>query len=131
MALNKNTLPRASYQQWSSANMSQGDILDVYSSLGNRPAKSVTIQTGVASGVVRFNVIQPLFREAGTMYEDWVGLGQGNNRPLPLPVTEVKNTAQPPLLLLGSGIVTFTEDQISIKDIEVVSMNTGLIITVF
>jgi hypothetical protein len=130
MPLTKNVKIKAQYQQWNAGvDMSQGDILDVFSSLGNRPANSVTIQSTGGSSTLRFNVSEEIHKEPCSTYESWVGLGQGGNRPLPLMVAEVE-IARPDLTIDANSIMSWGQSEISIKDIKIVTMASGLRIIV-
>ena len=130
MALTKNVKIKAQYQQWNAGvDMSQGDILDLFTSLGNRPANSVTIQSIGGASTIRFNVAEEIHKEPCSTYEGWVGLGQGGPRPLPLLVAEVE-IARPDLTIDANTVMSWSRSEISVKDIKVVTMASGLRIVV-
>lgn len=126
--LTKNTKAKADYQQWVAADITAGDILDVYGSLG-RAAHSVTIENPSGQAIVRFNVVHEVHAQYDQNNESWVGLGQGTMRSRPRLETEVKLT-KPDIVIEAGQIQTWDMTEISVRDIEVRVKTTDLKITV-
>lgn len=129
MSLTKNVKMRAPYQQWTISQITAGDILDFYTSLGNRYPTSILVESIGGETVIRFNVSHSVFREAGPMNESWVGLGQGGNRPLPLEVNEVE-IAQPDWKIEAGATMSWTIQDIAAKDMKVVTLASGLKVSI-
>ena len=133
MALTKNVKPTAPYQQWTTitgSGLQTGDILDFYTSLGNRYPCSVMLESIGGASSVRLNVCQSVFRNPGPDYESWIGLGQGGNRPLPLQVAEVE-IARPDIQITSGATMSWSVSDIAIKDMKVTLMPSGIRITIY
>ena len=128
--LTKNIKFANSYQQWNPGEWAEGDILGIYESLGNRAANKVVVESIGGESTIRLNVSENVYRQAGTMYEDWVGLGQGGNRPLPLLVAEVE-VPRPDIHIESGATFSLSLGNIAIKDLKIVSAASGLRVIVF
>lgn len=119
--------PVADYHQWSAAEMSDGDILGVSESLGNREARSVTIESIGGPSTLRLNVVKKIYREYGPN-DQHVGLGQGAFRPSPILVREIEEVKDD-IIIEENSTQTWLASEIGIKDIKVISKSPGLKIT--
>lgn len=134
MPVTKKLKPVAPYQQWTPSGLSNptgfsnGDILGVYESLGNRCAKSVLVEAIGGDAFIRFNVCQEIHGVYGEMHESWVGLGMGSNRRAPLLLDTVELDRPTIQITVGTSI-SWTIDDMAINDIKIVSMPSGLRIT--
>lgn len=128
MSLTKQVKARAEYQQWSAAELVNGYILDVFTSLGNRPAHSVTIESIGGSSTIRFNVAKKIYREWGPN-DPYVGGGFGAHRPCPIMVAEVEET-KPDIIVETGSTQVWTIQELVIYDIKIVSKSSGLKITI-
>ena len=142
MAVTKNILPVREYQVWTSANMSEGDVLGVYESLGGRVADTITLETYGGASTVRFNVVRQVYREQGTT---WSGVTDsagrtyaggtvlnpwcvGALRSSPIMASEFEDTGMPDVLVQNNTSQTWTLDELAVRDIRVVHAS-GLRIT--
>lgn len=135
----KNVLTPRSYQVWTSANMTDGDVLGVYESLGGRNADSVTLESLGGASEVKFNVVVDVYREHGQLTADpivgtgvhnqWVGAGAGIYGTSPYKVTEIEDTSMPSVIVSNGTSQTWTSAEIVIRDIKLVTQS-GLRITV-
>lgn len=134
MAILKKIRTPARYQQWVQSGavhtdgILTGDIIDVFTSLGNRPAKSLSIESPDGETTVRFNVCQKVYATYCDTHESWVGLGQGLSRGSPLQLDEVV-IATPSLIISADSTMSWTIDDIAINDIEILEMPSGIKIT--
>jgi len=131
MPLTKNVKRKNQYQSWDvPTDAAQGDILDVFVSLGNRPANSVTFRNNsLSDAIIQFNVSQSVFGEPSNVRESWVGLGQGGPRPLPLLLDEVQIT-RPGITIYADEVMSWSINEIAIKDIYLQTVTSGLNILV-
>ena len=134
--LTKNTLPVNDYQIWTSGNMSEGDILDVYGSLGGRIADSVTFETSSGNSIVQLNVATEVYAEhgyhsqvSGVVHNPWVGRGAGATRSSPYLVKEIEKTWVPQVLVETGTAQSWTRSEIGVRDIKIVT-DSGLRIIV-
>lgn len=127
--LTKLIKPKAEYQQWIASELTNGDIIDIFTSLGNREAHSVTIESLSGASTIRFNVGKKIYKEYGPMSQSWAGLGQGLPRPRPLLIDEVEET-KPDIIIEMDSTQIWTSDEIRVSDIKIVTKSTGLKITV-
>lgn len=127
--LSKNIKPIAEYQQWSASDVSNGDILGVFESLGNREAHSVTVESIGGASTIRFNVSKKIHRPHSQLHESWVGLGQGGTRRSGVLVDEIKET-KPDIVIEANSTQTWLAMEICVHDIEIVTKSAGLKITV-
>lgn len=127
--LTKLRKPVADYQEWTTAEMSNGDILDVWGSLGNRVANSVTITSSGDASIVRFNVSQQVYKEHSELHNNFVGAGDGALRSSPLLVDEIEDI-KPNLTITADTTQEWTVDEIGVTDIKLVSIASGLKIVV-
>ena len=140
----KNILSVREYQVWTSANMSKGDVLGVYESLGNRVADTVTLESNSGDSTIRFNVVKPIYRNHGSLFSgvaDSAGRTYADStvhnawtvagvlRPSPLKVTELEDTGMANIVVQNGTAQTWTAAEIGIRDIKVV-LASGLRITV-
>jgi len=125
--ITKNLKPVAGYQQWDPGDISNGDVLGVFESLGGRAANSVTLESLSGSSAVRFNVVRQIYQyNSPTNSGSWSTFSSPHPRPLLIgEIQEVKPTID---IDLG-GVQTWTSQELSIKDIEVVT-SSGLRVTV-
>lgn len=125
--LTKNLKPVAEYQQWDPGDISNGDILGVYESLGGRGANSVTLESLTGVSVVRFNVSKKIYG-----YNDVTNSGSwltySTPHPRPLLIDEIQET-KPSIDIASGSTRTWVASEITITDIEVVT-NSGLRVTV-
>lgn len=134
--LTKNVLPVREYQVWTSANMSAGDLLDVFGSLGGRIADTVTLESNTGNSRVRFNVAREIYAEhggysqvSGVLHNKWVGRGKGMLRPAPYLVKEIEDTGMHDIVVENGTTQIWNKSEIGVKDIKVVHVS-GLRITV-
>lgn len=127
--LSKNIKPVAEYQQWSAADMSNGDILGVFESLGNREAHSVTIESLGGASTVQFNTTTKIHKPIGKFHNSWIGLGQGSNRSSGVLLDEIQEE-KPDVVIEENSTHTWLAMEICVKDILIVTKSTGLKITV-
>lgn len=126
MSVTKNILPVANYQVWTSANSAEGDILGVFESLGNRGAKSVTIESVGGASKVRFNVVKQIYKEHGPDHNPW--FLHGIHKPSPLVVSEYEDTTAGDIVV-GDGVSrTFMAKEITVSDVKIVNAS-GLRVT--
>lgn len=132
--LTKNTLPIADYHVWTSSNMSEGDILDVYGSLGGRVADTVTLESDGGNSVVKFNVATRVHAQhgghstvSGQLHNSWSEVGA--LRPAPYLVKEIEVTSKDEILIENNTAQSWTVDELGVRDIKVVT-DSGLRITV-
>lgn len=128
MALTKNTKPRAQYQQWVTGDISDGDILDLFGSLG-RGAHQVVIESIGGATTIRLNVAKKVYKEHGALHNEWLAQGQGSVKSSPLAVDEVE-LLNPDIVLTSDSITTFTNAEQVLNDIKIVQKSSGLKITV-
>ena len=131
MTLTKLVQPAAEYQQWSTtvgSGLHDGDIIDIYTSLGNRRARSVTVTTSGNLSVLRFNVCESIFRQYG-LEDGYVNAGCGAARPCPVSVGEVE-IATPDYVVDAGVSRTWTYSELAVKDIKIVSVLGDLVISV-
>jgi hypothetical protein len=126
--LTKNIKRVSQYHQWSASEMSNGDILGVWESLGNREAHTVTVESLGGASTIRLNVSKKIYKEWGEA-DQWAGMGQGLPRPIPRLVTEIEEMKDD-IVIEDASTQTWTADEIRVKDIKIVSKSTGLKITV-
>lgn len=134
--LTKNTLPVREYQVWTSANMSDGDILDVYGSLGGRIADTVTMESNLGPSTVRLNVSNKVFGRqggvstvSGQLHNAWVDSSIAALRNAPILIKEVEDTGMPNILIENGTTQTWKSSEIGVRDIKIVNAS-GLRITV-
>jgi hypothetical protein len=128
MGLTKLIKPVAEYQQWQASDLSNGDIIDVYKSLGNRPAHSITIESLSGASTIRFNVGKKIYRQWGPN-DPYVGSGMGANRPCPIMVAEIEE-AKPDVIIEEASTQTWIAQELTVYDIKIISKSSGLKITV-
>ncbi len=129
MSITKVTKPAANYHQLTQADLINGDILDVYSSLGLRCPHSVTVEALIGTTVVRFNVCENIYKEFDASHNSFVGLGQGYPRSSSYLLDEIKIPKDNVTITAGST-QTWTGDEISIKDIEFITVGASVKITI-
>ena len=133
--LTKNIKPVRDYQVWTTADMTNGDILGVSESLGHRVANSVTLESNGGASTVKFNVATEVYARhavgtvSGVLHNTFVGLGNGALRSSPHLVGEVEDTTQPSIVIDNGTSQTWLDSEIGIRDIKIV-LNSGLKITV-
>jgi hypothetical protein len=134
LAILKKKRTPAKYQQWVQSGavhtdgIEVGDIIDVFTSLGNRPAKSLSIESPSGETIVRFNVCNKIYASYCDTHESWVGLGQGLTRGSPLQLDE-QEIATPNLIISADSTMSWTIDDIAINDIKIIEMPSGIKIT--
>jgi hypothetical protein len=128
--ITRNLKPVATYHQWLPGDITQGDVLGVFESLGNRAARSVTIESIGGESQIRFNVIEKVFKAYNQHHQPWIGLGQGlGKKSSPLLLRE--NKIETDLIVIPSDTAQeWLLKEIQIRDIEVVLKSSGLRITV-
>jgi hypothetical protein len=126
---------RAPYQVWNKTDLSNGDIVDVYTSLGGRPAHSVTIENNSASGsatadaTIRFNVVQKIYKEHGFDHNSWVGQGAGLGKASPYLVDEVELPRDDIVVKAGTS-QQWLVSEIAVTDIKIIALSDSLRILV-
>lgn len=135
MPVTKKLKPVYTYQQWIPSGISEplgiraGDIIGVKESLGNRSARSITVEAIGGDAVIRFNVCTEIHAAYGEMHESWVGLGQGTARgPSPLLLDTIEES-RPDIHLTTGTTTKWTINDIGIDDIKIVSCGSGIRIT--
>lgn len=127
--LTKISKPRADYQQWLASEITNGDIIDVATSLGGRSAHTVTIESAGGETTLRFNVAKKIYKEHGPDHNPHLGWGAGTSRTSPLMVAEVElNT--PDIVITAGVSQIWSAAEIPISDIKVITKSSGLKITV-
>lgn len=119
----------ADYQQWQAGDITNGDILDVFGSLGNRPADSVTIESIGGQTTLRFNVAKDVYKEHDHLHNSWVGHGFGSTRSSPRIMDEIEET-KPNIVIEADQIQTWDIKEIVVRDIKIITKSSGLKITV-
>jgi hypothetical protein len=127
--LTKISKAKADYQQWLAAEITDGDIIDVATSLGGRSAHTVTIESRGGPTTLRFNVAKKIYKEHGPDHNPYLGWGAGTTRPSPLMVAEVE-LAQPDIVVTAEVVQTWTAQEIAVSDIKVCTKSPFLKITV-
>jgi hypothetical protein len=135
MSVTKRTKPVADYQVWTASGagnptgVSNGDVLDVYSSLGNRESNSVTIESIGGEAVLRFNVVKKIYKQHGFDHNSWINTGQGLHRSSPYLVAEIEET-KPDITITANSVQVWNSDEIRVRDIRLVTVPSGLRLTV-
>lgn len=125
--LTKNTKPVANYHQWAASELTNGDILGVYESLGGRAAHSVTIESIGGASTLRFNVSKQIYREWRTS-DQWAGMGQ-LPRNAPTLIEEIEEVTDNVVVASGNTQI-WLPTELSIRDIKIISKSSGLKITI-
>ena len=128
MAVTKNILPVSGYQVWTSANASNGDILGVYESLGQRGAKSVVVEASGADVTVRFNVAKQVYKEHGPDHNAWIP--DGGHKASPLIVSEYEDAFVADIVVAAGTSKEWLSRDITVGDIKVVAGAANARITV-
>jgi len=122
--------PTQDYQQWVASELSNGDIIDVYTSLGGRTAHTVTIESINGQTVLAFNVAKTINKEYNANNQSWVGNGRGfpsktsvNN---PIEIQETK----PNIIIEAETIQLWLGAEVQVRDIKIITKSAGLKITV-
>ena len=102
--LTKVVKPVGQYHQWLASDLTNGDIIGVWESLGGRVAHSVTIESTSGDSTVRFNVSKKIYKEHGPM-DQWAGMGQGSTRPNPTLIKEIEQTTDNIVITNGIEIM--------------------------
>ena len=119
MAVTKNILPVAGYQVWTSAKASDGDVLGVYESLGQRGAKSVTVAASGADVTVRFNVVKQITKDHGADHNPW--FLHGIHKSSPLVVSEYEDAAAHDVVVAADTSLVLSAQDLTVSDIKVVA----------
>lgn len=123
--LTKNTKTKAEYQQWVAGDITNGDILGVFESLG-RPARSVIIESISGASTVRFNVSRQVHANQAAS-NPWVADAEFWTKPGI--VNEFEET-MPNIIIESGATQTWVASDIAITDIKVIAKSSGLKITV-
>lgn len=129
MAITKNLKPIAEYQQWVASDITNGDILGVFESLGGRVADTLTIESIGGASTLCFNVCKKIYRNHSETFENWVGLGNGLGRSSSSLAGEIEEV-KPNIIVESGATQTWTGDEIRIADIKIITKSSGLKITV-
>ena len=126
--LTKNTKPVNEYQVWIASDITNGDILGIYESLGNRLARTVTIESLGGGTTIRFNVSEKIYStQAGN--NDWVPYAGFYKRPYL--INEIEHTWKPEIEIAANDIQTWSlDDEMEIRDIKIITKAPSLRITV-
>ena len=129
MTVTKKAFAIADYHQivghWVTlSGVNDGEIIDVYSSLGQRPASSLTIESYDGATTVRLNVCQIVHKRQTT---DNPFITDAGFYTKPLKVDEIEIEKDD--IYIPSGAVFSLYNDIPIKDIKVVTVPSGTKIT--
>jgi hypothetical protein len=127
--LTKKSKRVADYHTWGASELTNGDILDVYWSLGGRAADSVTIESLDGPSTIRFNVVQKIYKEHGALHNP-VFKDVGVLRKAPVLVGEIELAKDDIIIEQDSTHTWLRGPEIPISDIKIVTKSTGLKITV-
>ena len=127
MSVTKRIFPKADYHQYevdapTASGLVNGDIVDVKTALGGRPAKSLSIDAA-GEATIRLNVCQKIFGNHGAdnSFIPFAGY-------YPRPVAEDEIEVTKDNIVVSSGDV-FSVDNHPIEDFKVVAAASGVIIT--
>jgi len=126
--ITKKTKPKADYHQWQASELNNGDILGIIESLG-RAACEITIESLGGSSTIRFNVSKKIYKDHNDLYNPRIGLGQGALHPSPVLQDEIEQEKDN-IVIEANAVETWTDTEICVHDIKIVSKSTGLKITV-
>lgn len=127
--LTKKSKPAADYHTWTAAELTNGDILDIYSSLGGRAADSITIESLSGASTIRFNVVQKVHKEHGMAHNPVFG-DVSVLRKAPVLVGEIELEKDDIVIEQDSTHTWLRSQEIPVTDIKIVAKSTGLKITV-
>lgn len=117
------------YQVWLDTELNNGDIIDVYKSLGNRVPARITIESPNGDALIRFNVATRIYKEFGPNYQGGVGYIDGFVRPQARLIDEIEET--PPHITIYTGTTQFwTREEIQVRDIKILEKTAGMRIIV-
>jgi hypothetical protein len=123
--ISKNVKPRAEYHQWGPSDMSNGDILGVYESLGHI-ASTVTIESVGGASTIRFNVTEKVY-SGQDIQNPWIPDAGFWTRPVLVDEVEVEKDD----VVIESGSThIWKASEIDVHDIKIISKSSGLKITV-
>lgn len=123
--ITRKTKPRADYHQWSASELSNGDILGILESLG-RAACSVTIESIGSASTIRFNVIKKI-RKTQRFDNGWMQDAEFWTKPGVIDEIELEKDD---IVVEADSTQTWTDREICVSDIKIVTKGTGLKITV-
>lgn len=101
-----------------------GEIVDVYSSLGSKAASSLMIESYNGPSTIRLNVCQ-IVHKRQTTDNPWISEAGFYTKPLRVDEIEVEKDD----IYIASGAVFSMEDDLPIKDFKVITMPSGTRIT--
>jgi hypothetical protein len=117
--------PIRQYQQWQTADITEGDILGVLESLGKK-ARNVTISVSGGDATIRFNTVKRIFKNqetvGNTFMPDAAFWDSG------VVASEVEEAT--PDVLVTDGTTQVWSNEFPISDIKVVSKPPTITITV-
>lgn len=125
MSLTKKTKPSADYHIWQATELVDNDIIDVYTSLGNRPANQVTINSANGNTVYKLNVAHKIYQNQ-SVQNPWIPFGASFNNPVL--IDEIEQTKDS--ITISSGEIHIYDNDLAIEDIKIVTLGSGLIIEV-
>lgn len=122
----RNLKPTNSYQQWAAADLTVGDVLGIYESLGNRSARSITIESLGGISIVRFNVIKKLFKNQESVGNSYMSEAAA----IKSAVLVGEVIEEQPNITMEAGGIYMWKNEIAVNDIQIIVKSSGLRITV-
>ncbi len=111
--------------QWVTVSgVNNGEIVDVYASLGSKSAKSLMIESYDGPSTIRLNVCQ-IIHKRQTTDNPWVADAGFYTKPLMVDEVEIEKDD----ILIPSGAIFSMNDDIPVKDFKVITMPSGTKIT--
>lgn len=122
----RNTKPLSDYQQWHASGITNGDVLGVEESLGH-PAHSVTIESLGGQTYIKFNVVDKV-----TASQRWANswLQDAAFYDKPGLVTEQLNLTSDTIIIEEDATETWTDEELTIRDIYIELKAPALKITI-
>lgn len=122
--LTKNTKPRADYHTWAASEITDGDIIGVYESLG-RGAKTVVIESIGGATTIRLNVSKKIYKSHESL-NPW--LNGAWFPPSPILIDEIEDTSKDDIIISSDD--TWSSLDYPITDIKIITKSSGLKITI-
>jgi len=101
-----------------------GDIIDLRSSLHNRSAETLMVESIGGSTVIRLNVVERVY---GRQYPDnrWIMESAFYTRPLLIDIRKVQKDD----IVIGSGVTWSASHEIALDTVEIVTVSSGTKLT--
>lgn len=129
MSVTKIVLPPADYHQVTQADLSDGDILDVFTSLKLRPARQVLVEAITGDTTIRLNVVTQIYKNFDHSFNSWVGLGQGATTSSGKLVGEIIEPKDNIVIPAGTSY-SWSIREFAIKDIQCITLGSSVKITI-